>query len=93
MTPRCGGCGRCRRCRLLRDHPGKYGRVFGPPPAARPPCAFEGPVVSFCASCGGNEARHVRACYHDANPTETCTRGHPAASVWRCSLCPHHSPG
>ncbi len=54
------------------------------------PCDLEGPVREACLTCEG-EARSVRTCYHDDNPTETCTRGVVSGVVWSCASCPHHT--
>lgn len=64
----------------------------------RPPCKFEGSVLSPCTSCGSNEGRHVRACMHQ-NPSdpdrEACTRA-DVKKVWEdkilqgCSTCPDY---
>ena len=63
-----------------------------PPPRVSLPCVHEGPVREYCKTCGPKEGRHVRTCYHDDNPTETCTRLPVSAAVRACSTCPDYRP-
>jgi hypothetical protein len=49
---------------------------------ARPPCAHEGDVLSWCPA--GDESKHVRRCLLDASEFETCSR------AGECARCPHH---
>jgi hypothetical protein len=73
-------------------HPVKFGCGRGAKPLpVLPPCELEGPVREFCKTCGPQEDRNVRTCYHDANPTETCTRQRVSAAVWACERCQHHT--
>lgn len=96
----------CQRCWLMTHVPavraawGVPGPAVPPPPARKagmvplavlPPCRHEGEVVERCTSCGDREGRHLRECLHPDNPTETCTRDHPAAAVWNCASCPQHT--
>lgn len=91
----------CRACWLagvrspVHDAPTTTARPAATAPVVAlpilPPCDIEGAVREACPTCGGEEGRHVRACYHDANPTETCTRGVVGPAVWACADCPHHT--
>lgn len=50
------------------------------------PCSYRGSIIESCTGCNG-EARHVRQCFHDENPTETCTLGIVSGVIWSCSNC------
>jgi len=53
------------------------------------PCRYEGPVVTWCATCTGEaaEARHVRQCLHPDVDWDLCTRGPVGPDVKACSAC------
>lgn len=58
----------------------------------RLPCVHEGPILQWCATCGGARAelRHVRVCECEANEASRCTRGPNGggdADIASCAAC------
>lgn len=55
-----------------------------------PPCKWEGPITSSCATCGDKERRHERQCGHPDGERDTCTRGNERSTLQRCNACPQY---
>lgn len=94
---RCGKTAACKQCHLAAYSP-LHRRKWGidgpadPPPVPRYDCTFLGVVVEACTTCKTPEPRHVRQCFHDDNPTETCTAGVVSDRIWTCARCPNYLP-
>ena len=60
---------------------------LSPGEGLRPPCEYQGEVVS-AARCG--ELGHLRQCLHPTEDIDLCTRGANGGAVASCLRCVHH---